>query len=387
MQRTSQIAFVGQEKSSYEDFSYCFSDINVLGMEINMQEWKKNVRQVVPYVPGEQPQRAVIKLNTNENPYPPSHGVAKAVKETDAELFRKYPDPDCMSLREELAYYYGFRPENIFVGVGSDDVLSVAFLTFFNSDKKILFPDITYSFYSVWADVYRIPYEKIPVDENFRIIKEDYYKENGGVVFANPNAPTAINEPLDFVEDILIHNQDVVVIVDEAYVDFGGQSAMSLLNKYDNLLVVQTFSKSRSMAGVRIGYAIGNAELIKAMHDVKFSINSYTMSQTALKTGVEAVRDKEYFEDCLKKIINTRQNTKTELEKLGFTCTDSKTNFLFVTHDKYNAKDIFEYLKTKDIFVRYFNSLRIDNYLRITVGTDEEMQELVNVLKEKIANV
>ena len=292
-----------------------------------------------------------------------------------------------MSLREELAYYYGFRPENIFVGVGSDDVLSVAFLTFFNSDKKILFPDITYSFYSVWADVYRIPYEKIPVDENFRIIKEDYYKENGGVVFANPNAPTAINEPLDFVEDILIHNQDVVVIVDEAYVDFGGQSAMSLLNKYDNLLVVQTFSKSRSMAGVRIGYAIGNAELIKAMHDVKFSINSYTMSQTALKTGVEAVRDKEYFEDCLKKIINTRQNTKTELEKLGFTCTDSKTNFLFVTHDKYNAKDIFEYLKTKDIFVRYFNSLRIDNYLRITVGTDEEMQELVNVLKEKIANV
>lgn len=349
-----------------------------------MQEWKKNIRQVVPYVPGEQPQRTVIKLNTNENPYPPAQGVAKAVKEMDTDCFRKYPDPDCMSIRVELADYYNLKPENIFVGVGSDDVLSVAFLTFFNSDKKILFPDITYSFYSVWADVYRIPYEKIPVDENFRILKEDYYKENGGVIFANPNAPTAICESLEFVEDILKHNQDVIVIVDEAYVDFGGESAISLLDKYENLLVVQTFSKSRSMAGIRIGYAMGNPELIKAMNDVKFSINSYTMNNGSLKTGVEAVRDKKYFEECLDKIISTRQYTKDELEKLGFTCTDSKTNFLFVTHDKYSAKDLFEYLKSNDIFVRYFNSPRIDNYLRITIGTDDEMKALIKALKDKM---
>lgn len=349
-----------------------------------MQEWKKNIRQVVPYVPGEQPLRTVIKLNTNENPYPPAQGVAKAVKEMDTDCFRKYPDPDCMSIRVELADYYNLKPENIFVGVGSDDVLSVAFLTFFNSDKKILFPDITYSFYSVWADVYRIPYEKIPVNENFRILKEDYYKENGGVIFANPNAPTAICESLEFVEDILKHNQDVIVIVDEAYVDFGGESAISLLDKYENLLVVQTFSKSRSMAGIRIGYAMGNPELIKAMNDVKFSINSYTMNNGSLKTGVEAVRDKKYFEECLDKIISTRQYTKDELEKLGFTCTDSKTNFLFVTHDKYSAKDLFEYLKSNDIFVRYFNSPRIDNYLRITIGTDDEMKALIKALKDKM---
>lgn len=349
-----------------------------------MQEWKKNIRQVVPYVPGEQPQRTVIKLNTNENPYPPAQEVAKAVKEMDTDCFRKYPDPDCMSLREELADNYDLKPENIFVGVGSDDVLSVAFLTFFNSDKKILFPDITYSFYSVWADVYRIPYEKIPVDENFRILKEDYYKENGGVIFANPNAPTAICESLEFVEDIIKHNQDVIVIVDEAYVDFGGESALSLLDKYENLLVVQTFSKSRSMAGIRIGYAMGNPELIKAMNDVKFSINSYTMNHVSLKAGVEAVRDKKYFEECLDKIISTRQYTKDELEKLGFTCTDSKTNFLFVTHDKYSAKDLFEYLKSNDIFVRYFNSPRIDNYLRITIGTDDEMKALIKALKDKM---
>lgn len=353
-------------------------------MEVSMQEWKKNIRQVVPYVPGEQPQRPVIKLNTNENPYPPAPSVAKALKETDIECFRKYPDPDCMSLRQTLADYYGFKADNIFVGVGSDDVLSIAFLTFFNSDKKILFPDITYSFYSVWADLYNIPYEKIPVDDNFRIIRENYYKENGGVIFANPNAPTAIYEQLDFIEDIIKNNQDVIVIVDEAYIDFGGQSAMSLLDKYDNLLVIQTFSKSRSMAGMRIGYAIGNADLIKSMNDVKFSINSYTMSHVSLKAGIEAVNDKKYFEENLEKIISTRENAKKELEKLGFICTDSKTNFLFATHGKYNAKDIFEYLKTKDIFVRYFNSPRIDNYLRITVGTDEEMQKLVCTLKDKM---
>ena len=349
-----------------------------------MQAWKKNIRQVVPYVPGEQPQRPVIKLNTNENPYPPAPAVQEVSSALNAECLKLYPDPECMSLRTELADYYGFSTDNVFVGVGSDDVLSVAFLTFFNSDKNILFPDITYSFYSVWADVYNIKYEKVPVDENFKIRKEDYYKENGGVIFANPNAPTAICESLDFVEDIIKHNQDSVVIVDEAYIDFGGESALSLVNKYDNLLVVQTFSKSRSMAGMRIGFAIGNPELIKAMSDVKYSINSYTMNQNSLKVGVEAVKDKAYFEKCVDKIISTREKTKEELKELGFDMTDSKTNFLFVTHPKYKAKDIFEYLKTKDIYVRYFSSARIDNYLRITVGTDEEMNALIKELKAYI---
>ena len=347
-----------------------------------MQKWRENIRQVVPYIPGEQPQRPVIKLNTNENPYPPAPGVRKASEIMNTDCLRLYPDPECMTLRKELAVYYGFKPENIFVGVGSDDVLSVAFMTFFNSDKKLLFPDITYSFYSVWADLYKIPYEKVPVDENFKIRKEDYYKENGGVIFANPNAPTAIYESLDFVEDILKNNQDVIVLVDEAYIDFGGESAMKLIDKYENLLVVQTFSKSRSMAGMRIGYAIGNPELIKAMSDVKYSINSYTMNQNSLYVGIEAIKDKEYFEKGLEKIISTREWSKKELERLGFTCTDSKTNFLFATHNKYSAREIFEYLKTKDIFVRYFSSKRIDNHLRITVGTDDEMKALIKALEE-----
>lgn len=347
-----------------------------------MKAWKENIREVVPYVPGEQPQRPVIKLNTNENPYPPASGVKKASEGLDVDCLRLYPDPDCNLLRNELAKYYGLKKDNIFVGVGSDDVLSVAFLTFFNSKKPLLFPDITYSFYSVWADLYNIPYEKVPVNENFKIIKEDYYKENGGVIFANPNAPTAICESVDFVEDIVKHNQDVIVIVDEAYIDFGGKSALELTKKYENLLVVQTFSKSRSMAGMRIGYAMGNSELIKAMSDVKSSINSYTMNQNSLKVGIEAVKDKEYFEKNLSKIINTRENTKKDLRDLGFNFTESKANFLFVTHEKYKAKDIFEFLKSKDIFVRYFGSARIENYLRITIGTDEEMAKLIKTLKE-----
>lgn len=347
-----------------------------------MQAWKKNIRTVVPYVPGEQPQRPVIKLNTNENPYPPAPGVKRALRELEDNCLRLYPDPECMSLREALAQYYGLKTENIFVGVGSDDVLSVAFITFFNSDKNILFPDITYSFYSVWADLYKIPYETVPVDENFRIHAEDYYKENGGVIFANPNAPTAICEPLAFVEDILVHNQDVIVIVDEAYIDFGGKSAMELIDKYDNLLVVQTFSKSRSMAGMRIGYAVGNTELIKAMSDVKFSINSYTMNQNSLYVGAEAVKDKAYFEETINKIVKTRDNTKQKLEELGFRCTESSSNFLFVTHETKSAEEIFESLKKKDIFVRHFGSPRINNYLRITIGTDSEMEELIKALRK-----
>ena len=327
----------------------------------------------------------IIKLNTNENPYPPTPMAVEAAANFDMDLLRKYPDPNASVLVNAIAERYNVEPERVFVGVGSDDVISMAFLTFFNSDKPILFPDVSYSFYSVWADVYRIPYERPELDDNFRIVKEDYYRENGGIIFPNPNAPTAICEGLDFIEDIVSHNRDVVVIVDEAYIDFGGESALKLIDKYDNLLVVQTFSKSRSMAGMRIGYAIGNKALIKAMNDVKFSINSYTMNQYAINLGVWAVRDNVYFERMVNKIINTRENAKIRLRELGFTFPDSKANFIFATHKKAPAKEIFEALRDAGIYVRYFNSPRIDNYLRITIGTDGEMEALFDFLEKFLA--
>lgn len=289
-----------------------------------MKAFEKNIRKVEPYVPGEQPQRKVIKLNTNENPYPPAPGVAKALKGMETDRLRLYPDPAATPLVEELARFYQVQPDQVFVGVGSDDVLSMCFLTFFNSKKPLLFPDVTYSFYKVWAELYRIPYECQELDEDFRIVKEDYYKENGGVIFPNPNAPTAIYEELDVVEDIIAHNQDVIVIVDEAYIDFAGRSALELIDKYENLLVVQTFSKARSMAGMRIGYAIGNPVLIQYLNDAKYSFNSYTMNQTSLACGVEAVKDVRYFEEGIQKIIKTREWAKEELEKLGFKCLESQ---------------------------------------------------------------
>ena len=254
-------------------------------------------------------------------------------------------------------------------------------MTFFNSDKPILFPDITYSFYDVWADEFRIPYECQPLDENFRIVKEDYYKVNGGVVFPNPNAPTGILQNLSDIEDIIQHNQDVIVIVDEAYIDFGGESALELIHKYDNVLVVQTFSKSRSMAGMRIGYAFGNKVLIKYLNDVKYSFNSYTMNRPALLLGKAALLDEDYFQETRKKIIATRERVKKELKELGFSFGDSMSNFLFVTHEHISARELFEALKIKKIYVRYFNKPRIDNYLRITIGTDEEMDALLDFLR------
>ena len=349
-----------------------------------MKAFEKNIRKVEPYVPGEQPQHKVIKLNTNENPYPPAPGVKDALLHMDFERMRLYPDPTAGSLVHTLAEYYGVNDNQVFVGVGSDDVLAMCFLTFFNSEKPILFPDVTYSFYKVWAELYRIPYQCPALDDDFRIVKEDYYKENGGIIFPNPNAPTAIYEELKFVEDILEHNQDVIVIVDEAYIDFAGKSAIELIDKYENLIVVQTFSKSRSMAGMRIGYAISNPTLIKYLNDAKYSFNSYTMNQTSLVCGVESVKDKVYFEEQVKKIVETREWVKKELEALGFEFTDSKTNFIFATHPKYVAKKMFEALKKENIYVRFFGGERTKDYLRITVGTREEMEALVSFLKEYI---
>lgn len=345
--------------------------------------WESNVRRVEPYVPGEQPkENDIIKLNTNENPYPPSPNAVKALEHFDTNKMRLYPDPDSQILVEALAERYGLKSSQVFVGVGSDDVLSMAFMTFFNSDKPVLFPDITYSFYDVWADVYRIPYKQIPLDENFRINPDDYCCENGGIIFPNPNAPTGVLEDLSMIEKIIKSNLDSIVIIDEAYIDFGGESCLPLIEKYDNLLVVQTFSKSRSMAGMRIGFAMGNEKLIKYMNDVKFSVNSYTMNPVTQICGAESVKDEVYFKKTVDKIIATREDAKIKLKNLGFNFPDSKSNFIFASHNTKPANEIFEELKKRKIFVRYWNKPRISNYLRITVGTPEEMTSLLNALEE-----
>ncbi len=345
-------------------------------------KWEENVRRVEPYIPGEQPKEAnVIKLNTNECPYPPAPGVREKLRQMDADSLRLYPDTSIGELAKELCAYYSVLPEQLFIGVGSDDVLSMAFLTFFHSDKPILFPDITYSFYDVWAELYRIPYELQPLDDRFFIRKEDYFKPNGGIIIPNPNAPTGVFEEVGIMEEIIAANRESVVIIDEAYIDFGGESCLKLIDKYDNLLVVQTFSKSRAMAGMRIGFAMGNPKLISYLQDAKFSFNSYTMNTTSILLGAEAVKDKEYFKETSEKIINTRENTKLRLKELGFSFPDSMGNFIFAAHEKIPAKEIFAALKEKNIFVRYWDKPRIGNYLRISIGTPEEMDVLIENLK------
>lgn len=351
-----------------------------------MSKWEENVRKVVPYTPGEQPKKArMIKLNTNENPYPPAPGVAEVVKNFDTDKLRMYPDPSITDLVKGIADFYHIGEDEVFVGVGSDDVLAMIFMTFFNSNKPIIFPDITYSFYDVWADMLRIPYEAIPLDANFCICPDDYERENGGVIFPNPNAPTGELLPLEQVEKIIAMNSDVIVVVDEAYIDFGGESALPLIHKYDNLIVVQTFSKSRSLAGSRIGYAMANATLIKYLNDVKYSFNSYTMDRLTIEIGTKAIADRAYFEKTTAQIIATREWAKKELKALGFEFGDSKSNFIFATHPDVDIVKLFEDLKQADIYVRHFNKPeRVVPYLRISIGTDEEMRELIDFLKNYI---
>lgn len=357
------------------------------GQGEHMKKWEENIRKVVPYTPGEQPlDQDMIKLNTNENPYPPAPGVQKALAGILPEELRLYPDPTAGELVVAIADAYHLKKEQVFVGVGSDDVLAMSFLTFFHSGKPILFPDITYSFYKVWAELFGIPYETPALDERFHIKKEDYYRENGGVIFPNPNAPTGVEMSQTDLEDILCHNQDVIVIVDEAYVDFGGQSALPLIEKYENLLVVQTFSKSRSMAGMRIGFACGNEKLIRYLNDVKYSFNSYTMDRTALAAGVASVKDQAYFEETCRKIIETREWTKKEMKALGFSFEDSMANFLFASHRECSAGELFQALREQHIYVRYFPGGRTDNHLRITIGTREQMEKFLAFLKQYLKN-
>ena len=349
--------------------------------------FENNLRKIAPYIPGEQPKDVskVIKLNTNENPYPAAPGAEEIACNLRDDKMRLYPPTDAGKLSRAIAKYYGVPEKNTFVGVGSDDVLATAFIACFNSDKPILFPDVTYSFYDVWAELYKIPYKTVPLDDNFKIIKEDYLQENGGIVIANPNAPTSINLPLADVEFNIKNNPDSVVIVDEAYVDFGGESAVPLLKKYENLMVVQTFSKSRSMAGMRIGYAFASDKIIQAMNDVKFSINSYTMNYPAVEMGVAAIDDEEYYKATIAKIVKTREKAVKELTKRDFTVLDSRTNFLFISHKRVKASSIFADLKNRGIFDRHWDKPRIGNFLRVTVGTDAQMKKLYEALDEILA--
>lgn len=348
-------------------------------------KWEGYVRKVVPYIPGEQPKDTdVIKLNTNENPYPPAPSVRKIIDNFDISNMRLYPAPDSEVLVNAIAERYRLKSLQIFVGVGSDDVISMAFLTFFNSDKPILFPDITYSFYDVWADVYRIPYKTCPLNQDFTINPDNYKQENGGIIFPNPNAPTGVLESVEMIEDIVKSNPDSVVIIDEAYIDFAGaeKSCLPLINKYDNLLVIQTYSKSRSMAGMRIGFAMGSEKLIKYMNDVKFSINSYTMNTVTQLCGAESMKDEKYFAETVDRIIATRERSKIRLAELGFKFTDSQSNFIFASPSNKSAQYVFEELKKRKIYVRYWNKPIICDYLRISIGTDEEMDKLFNALED-----
>lgn len=344
--------------------------------------WLDKLRKIEPYIPGEQSKNEnIIKLNANENPYPPSPKVAEAIQDFDFDSLKLYPNSNSTLLKNALSNYYGVNSNQIFVGNGSDDVIALSFMAFFNSELPIFFPDITYSFYTVWCSLFKTQYKMIPLTEDFRINPKDYYDNNGGVILPNPNAPTGISESKDFIIDILEHNQDVVVIIDEAYVDFGGYSSIELLNKYENLLIIHTFSKSRSLAGMRLGAAIGNIQLIQTLEAIKNSYNSYTVDAIAIAAGTASVNDDEYFRATLSNVISTRERVAKELISFGFQVCPSHSNFLFVTHTKIIAKDLFEKLREQNIFIRYFNLPRIDNYLRITIGTNEQMNQLLIAIK------
>lgn len=347
-----------------------------------MNSYKDKLRKITPYVPGEQSKDTdIVKINANENPYPPSPKAVKALKNFNTDSLRFYPNANATILKEAIAKYYGVGVENVFVGNGSDDVLALAFQSFFCSDEPIAYPDITYSFYPVWCELFNIPYKTYPLDENFRINPEDYREKNGGVVLPNPNAPTSLGEGEEFIRKLAEYNSDSVVIIDEAYCDFGGFSSVALTKEYPNLLVAGTFSKSRSLAGMRIGFAIGSAELIGVLEAVKNSYNSYTVDSLSIAMGIASIEDDEYFKATVNKVIATRTRVTNELRALGFEVLDSQTNFIMATHSGYNMKDMFDYLKTKKVFIRYFSLPRIDKYVRITIGTDNEMDRFLAEVK------
>ncbi len=345
--------------------------------------WSDIVTKLSPYIPGEQPSEfKYIKLNTNENPYPPSPEVITAINSSKNKPLNLYPDPNSTALKTAIAKHYQLPITSIFVGNGSDEVLAHAFNAFFSGNKPILFPDISYSFYPVYCRLYGIEYEKIPLESDFTLNLKLYYKTNGGVIFPNPNAPTGGAVSQHEINKLLTFNQDSVVIVDEAYIDFGGESAIKLVKQHPNLLIIQTFSKSRSMAGLRLGYAIGNPDLIEAMNRVKNSFNSYPVNTISETAAIAALNDHKYFKEITHTIIKTRAWTCDQLQQLSFNIIPSQANFLFVTHPHISANVLYLKLKNKGILVRHFNDKRVANYLRISIGTHEHMQVLISILKE-----
>ncbi len=343
--------------------------------------WSSLIDRLTPYIPGEQPkQQNVIKLNTNENPYPPSPMIKEAMI-GEMDRLRLYPDPNADILKDAISKVYEVSRKNIFVGGnGSDEILAHIFHGLLKHDLPILFPEITYSFYPVYCALYDITFEKIPLDGSFQIRLGDYIRPNGGIIFPNPNAPTGCIRPIEEIENLLKQNPDSIVVVDEAYIDFGGESAIPLTKKYENLLVVQTLSKSRSLAGLRVGFAIGSLPLIEALERVKNSFNSYPLDRLAIAGATASILDRNHFEKTRQKIIETREQLSKKLENLGFFVLPSKTNFLFARHPEHDGKRLHQMLRDKGILVRHFTDPKINQYLRITIGTEEECEILTKTL-------
>lgn len=343
----------------------------------------EKLKTLEAYVPGEQPRdKKYIKLNTNESPYAPSMHTVESINKAEVENLKLYSDPTCKVLKEKIAENYGFKPENIYVGNGSDECLNFFFMAFCDENKKVAFPDITYGFYNVFAQLYGLDYEEIPLKEDFSVDYKDYIGINKNVVIANPNAPTGMTISLKQIEEIVSSNKDYVVVIDEAYVDFGGESAINLVNKYDNLLVVRTFSKSYSLAGARLGFAIGHKDIIAELEMIKYSTNPYNINRLTQVAGISAMESNDYYMDNCKKIIKTRELTKTELEKLGFYVLESKANFIFAKHENISGLKIYEMLKEKGILVRHFTKEKIKDFNRITIGSYEEMNVFVETIKK-----
>ena len=349
--------------------------------------WSPFVNDLEPYTPGEQPRdQRYIKLNTNENPYPPSPLVSETLRQYDIADLRRYPDPQSLDLTEKLAECHGLRPEQVFIGNGSDEVLAHAFQAFFCQSDPLLFPDISYSFYPVYCSLYRIEYRKIPLDDDFSINVRDYATDNGGIILPNPNAPTGIALPLAVIRELLADNPESAVIIDEAYVDFGADSATALIDEFPNLVVVQTFSKSRSLAGIRLGFAYAQAPMIDALQRIKNSFNSYPIDSLASAVGLAALEDEAYFQAGREKVIRSREQLAGALRDLEFEVFPSSSNFLFVRHPRASAETLYRDLKARGILVRYFSSQRIDNCLRISIGTPAECATLVQAIESLLAD-
>ncbi len=344
--------------------------------------WSDITHKLDPYVPGEQPQHErLVKLNTNESPIEPSPQVLAAIHNTTGDALRRYPDPESVALRTAIAQRFDLAPGQVFVGNGSDEVLAHTFLGLLKHPRPILFPDITYSFYTVWADLYEVEYQQVPLNEHFAIDVDSYRVPNGGIILPNPNAPTGVLLALAEIRQLLEQNRDSVVVIDEAYIDFGGESAAALIPEFDNLLVVHTLSKSRALAGLRVGYALGQETLIEALVRVKNCFNSYPLDTIAQHAALASLEDESWFQQSCQSVVNNREWLSGELLALGFHCLPSAANFLFASHGEKRAETLFAALREEGIIVRYFNKPRIDQFLRITIGTRPDCERLVEVLK------